>query len=288
MGSIFRLNNYHNNIKYLGDIMQLYKYETHLHTSQGSQCSASSGAEQVDFLKSIGYDGCFITDHFFGGNTAVDRRLPWDVKIHLFCQGYEDAKKRGDEIGFKVFFGLEYGWHATEMLTYGVDKQFLLDHPEIEYIPIKQYIDLVHECGGFVVHPHPFREAGYIDTIRLFPRIVDGVEVENASHRDGEFNTRARAYAESYHLPMTGGSDTHNTWWYTGGGIALESPLESAADYLDRLKNGQITKILTRTEEYFREYPGDTVWNSCKRPDITMLPADMRKKAEKFYASLDK
>lgn len=268
--------------------MSLFKYETHLHTSQGSLCSACSGAEQVDYLKSLGYDGCFVTDHFFGGNTAVDRRLPWDIKIHLFCQGFEDAKKRGDEIGFKVFFGLEYGWHATEMLTYGVDKQFLLDHPEIEYIPINQYINLVHECGGFVVHPHPFREAGYIDTIRLYPRLVDGVEVENASHRDPKFNERARCYAESYGLPMTGGSDTHDVWNYPGGGIAIEKPLETAFDYLDRLKNGEITKILTRTDEFMKPWPANDVWACCKRPDINLLPDDLRIRAEEFYATLDK
>ena len=264
--------------------IKLYKYETHLPTSQGSLCSPCSGAQQVDCLKACGYDGCFVTDHFFGGNTAIDRRLPWDIKIHLFCQGYEDAKKRGDEIGFKVFFGLEFGWHSTEFLTYGIDKQFLLDHPELENITLPKYAELVHANGGFIVHPHPFREAGYIDTIRLFPRCVDGVEVENASHTDPMFNKRAREYAASYNLPMTGGSDTHYTWGFPGGGIALDKPLESPQDYLERLRANDITEILVRSEKYMKPWPQYDFWKDAKRPDINLLEPELRERAEKFYA----
>ena len=92
--------------------MSLYKYETHMHTSQGSDCSSTSGAKMVERLHALGYAGCFITDHFFGGNTAVNRdlaKLGWETRVRLFCQGYDDAKRRGDELGFQVFFGLEDG-----------------------------------------------------------------------------------------------------------------------------------------------------------------------------------
>ncbi len=268
---------------------QLYRYETHLHTSQGSLCACSSGAQQVEHLKACGYSGCFVTDHFFGGNTAVDRRLPWDIKIHLFCQGYEDAKRRGDEIGFDVFLGWEFGRHGTEFLTYGLDKQFLLDHPEIDNIELPQYAELVHECGGFMVHAHPFREAGYLNnTIRLFPRCVDAVEAVNASHWDNEFNDRAKQYAESYGLPMTGGSDTHSVYNYVGGGIALDEKLSSAHDYLSRLKSGRITEIFERNEEFKIPFPQDDVWGKAIRPDISLLDDELRQRAQEFYKALEK
>ncbi|MCD7771641.1 MAG: PHP domain-containing protein [Oscillospiraceae bacterium] len=263
--------------------MELYKYETHLHTSQGSLCSCSSGAEQAENLKRCGYTGMFVTDHFFGGNTAVDRRLPWDVKIHLFCQGYEDTKKKGDEIGLQVFFGWEYAYRGTELLTYGLDKQFLLDHPELDNMELPAYCDLVHSCGGFVVHAHPFREAGYLDTIRLFPRKVDGVEAVNASHRDPEFDRRAQMYAEAYGIPMSGGSDTHTTWSFPGGGIVLDKPLEDAHDYLKRLQNDEITAILEASNKYMFAQPDSDVWHTCKRPDISLLPEEQKRKAEDFY-----
>lgn len=263
---------------------KLYKYETHLHTSLGSACSPCSGAQQVKRLKECGYSGCFITDHFFGGNTAVDRRLPWDIKVHLFCQGYEDAKRCGDEIGISVFFGLEYGYFGTEFLTYGIDKQFLLDHPELDNIDPPGFAKIVHEYGGFLVHAHPFREAGYLNTIRLYPRIVDGVEAVNASHTDPEFNNRAAMYARSYGIPCTGGSDSHCFWSYPGGGIALDEELKSPADYLERLRTGRITKILNRSEEFVTE-PPENAWSGVMRPNIDLLPEDLKKRAAEFYSA---
>ena len=97
-----------------------YKYELHLHTKEASACASLDGAVQVRLYKSLGYDGVFITDHFFGGNTAVPRTLPWEKRIHLFCEGYRHAKEEGDRIGLKVFFGLETGFSGTEFLIYGV------------------------------------------------------------------------------------------------------------------------------------------------------------------------
>jgi hypothetical protein len=51
--------------------MKTFKYETHLHTSEASACGSSHGAEYISVYKKLGYDGIFVTDHFFGGNTAV-------------------------------------------------------------------------------------------------------------------------------------------------------------------------------------------------------------------------
>ena len=258
----------------------LYKYETHLHTSQGSACSTTPGSKMVERLYDLGYSGCFITDHFFGGNTAVDRSLPWELKVRLFCQGYEDAKRRGDELGFDVFFGLEYGWNSTEFLTYGIDMQFLLDHPEIDNMPIDTFAELVHQNGGFVVHAHPFREAGYIRVIRLYPRCIDGVEVYNCGNSDQSFNERAECYAKSYGIPMTGGSDAHHYWNHPGGGIALDEKLTSPHDYLERLRSGRITEILKRDDSHNLPWP-ENQWEHTVRPDISKLPPDVIKAYDK-------
>ena len=88
--------------------MKSFKYDTHVHTSEASGCARTTGAEMADAYKSKGYDGIMITDHFFNGNSAVPRELPWEEKIDLFCRGYENAKKRGDEIGLTVLFCWEY------------------------------------------------------------------------------------------------------------------------------------------------------------------------------------
>lgn len=54
-----------------------YLYETHLHTMEGSACAHCSGEEMAKACKAAGYTGIFVTDHNWGGNTAVNRRLPW-------------------------------------------------------------------------------------------------------------------------------------------------------------------------------------------------------------------
>ena len=67
-----------------------FLYETHLHTCQGSACGTSTGAEHARYYKEIGYQGIIVTDHFFHGNTAVPRNLPWKERVEWFCSGYED------------------------------------------------------------------------------------------------------------------------------------------------------------------------------------------------------
>ena len=54
----------------------LFTIETHLHTAQGSACAVSTGEEMARAHKAAGYDAIILTDHFFGGNTAVPRICP--------------------------------------------------------------------------------------------------------------------------------------------------------------------------------------------------------------------
>ena len=98
--------------------MAEYFYETHLHTCQGSACGHLTGAVQADLYKGFGYTGIVVTDHFFNGNCAVPRDLPWRERVEQFCEGYRDAKRRGDEIGLQVFFGLESNFAGQEFLLY--------------------------------------------------------------------------------------------------------------------------------------------------------------------------
>ena len=127
-----------------------YRYETHLHTSQGSACGRSTGREHVRFYKEMGYQGIIITDHFFGGNTAAPRTGPWKERIEAFCSGYEDALIEGQKIGLDVFFGWEERFVGDEYLVYGLDKAFLLDHPEVEKWTRKQQYEESHRFGGCV------------------------------------------------------------------------------------------------------------------------------------------
>jgi predicted metal-dependent phosphoesterase TrpH len=224
--------------------MDLYKYETHLHTSEASACASSTGEEMALAHKKAGYTGIIVTDHFFNGNTSVPENLPWSERIELFCKGYENAKKCGDEIGLQVFFGLEYGVEHSDFLTYGPDKKWLIEHPEIMDMNLCDYIRFIQKAGGMVIQAHPFREAYYIKMTRYAPRYVDGIEVINASHENPEFNKRAEFYARSYDLPVTAGSDTHSAEYMFGGGVAFDHKLASVHEYIKLVKTRKINSLL--------------------------------------------
>ena len=92
----------------------MMRWETHCHTKEGSACGRAAAAEMASACKAAGYDGLFVTDHFYNGNTAVDRTLPWEEWVRQFCLGYEHAKETGERIGLRVCFGWEYSWEGND------------------------------------------------------------------------------------------------------------------------------------------------------------------------------
>lgn len=220
------------------DLTFKFKYETHMHTREASTCGLVSGAEMAEWYSRLGYSGIIITDHFFNGNSCVPRRLPWQKRVELFCRGYENAFQKGRELGLAVFFGWEYNDHATEFLTYGLDKDWLLAHPDMLEWDLERYFHEIHAAGGFLSHAHPFREAPYIPQIRLFPNDVDAVEAVNTSHRNPLFNERAKEYARRHQLPMTCGSDAHFTDRSGWGGMAFDHELTSIGDFIQSVRAG--------------------------------------------------
>ena len=229
-----------------GFTLNSFKYEMHTHTNEVSKCSKIPAVELVQFYKDNGFSGICITDHFLNGNTTVSDKLNWAERVELFCSGYEQALLQGQKIGIDVFFGWEYSYFGTDFLTYGLDKNWLLNHPDLLELNVNDYLDFVRSEGGFVVHAHPFRESGYIKMIRLFPRQVDGIEVINANRKDFE-NERAKEYAENYDLLQVAGSDNHQGAQEKLCGIKLNRPLIDIMDMINAIKNKE-TEVFT---EYF-------------------------------------
>ena len=149
-----------------------YKYETHLHTAPVSKCAVASVRENLEFYKSQGYDGVFITNHFLDGNINYDKSAPYEEQIEFYFSDYEAALAIGEEIGIKVFFGAELSYRGTDFLVYGLDKGWYLAHPEIMEMKKTAELTLMASEGALIIQAHPFREATYIDHIRLFPRFV--------------------------------------------------------------------------------------------------------------------
>lgn len=218
----------------------MYKYETHLHTSPVSACAHATVKEALKFYKSMGYDGVFITNHFIDGNISINKSKPYAEKIEFFFSDYEKGVKIGKEIGIKVFCGVEQSYGGTDFLIYGLDKEWFLKHPEIEQMSKSEELAYYMKCGALVIQAHPFREASYIDHIRLYPRCVHGVEIINAERTDFE-NRMAEIYAENYDLLKVAGSDNHNGKKQKKlAGLCFSDPLLNEQDFVGRVKNDEM------------------------------------------------
>ncbi len=247
----------------------MFLYETHLHTCTGSACGISEGREYVRAYLRLGYAGVFITDHFLHGNCAVDRSLPWEQIVRRFCAGYEDCKREGDRLGLAVFFGWEQNFEGDEFLVYGLDKDWLLAHPEMNDWTRREQFARVHAYGGAVVQAHPFRDRGYIRKHTLSPYFCDAAEVFNSANHLPE-DASCRRYCERNGLAETAGSDIHDVEDVRAGyasATATERPLRSAREYAALLVSGRgFAPVLPDSD--------------CFRPDALADAASARARAD--------
>ena len=217
----------------------LFYYELHLHTNVGSACGNADPEAYISYYKENGYSGIVVTDHFFYGNTAINRELEWTEHIKLFCDGYYRAKVEGDKQGLTVFFGFEHKFKdgADEYIILGLTPEWLTEHPEIKAMDRKTFFEFVRAAGGYSIQAHPYRVRGYIKDIRLSLDHVDAIEAFNSANTP-ESCRQAYEYAMNLGLPMVGGSDIHDL---TSGrmlsGIALKKPAQTPADLINAIKS---------------------------------------------------
>lgn len=216
----------------------MYRYETHMHTAPVSKCGKASVEESLRFYKEMGYTGVFVTNHFIDGNLNIEKDRPYEEKIQFYFSDYEKGVQIGKELGIQVFCGVELSLNGTDFLVYGLDKQWYLDHPEIQDMKKSDELTLMMESGALIIQAHPYREASYIDHIRLFPRHVHGVEVLNASQSEFR-NNMAKFYAQQYELLEFAGSDNHRAANAVGlAGISTDTPILDEQDFVQRIKSG--------------------------------------------------
>ena len=221
----------------------MYRYETHLHTWPVSKCAKASVRENLEFYKSLGFAGVFITNHFINGNINIPRSQPYKERIEFYYSDYEEACRIGKEIGLQIFDGVEMSHWGTDFLVYGLGKDWYLAHPEIEELEAEKMTDLLAllmDAGALVIQAHPYREAHYIDHIRLYPRHVHGVETYNACRTELE-NAMALHYADSYGLLHFAGTDNHVAGRRkTYAGMESEKPLVDEEDFVKRILANQM------------------------------------------------
>lgn len=226
----------------------MYKYETHIHTSNCSACAISSGYEIVDAAVKKGYSGFFITNHFYHGNTSIDRNLDWESFISAYRADYELTKNYGEKMGIQVFFGLEEGFAAgKEMLIYGVAPEVFVKNPEFIMLGAKEKADFVRDNGGITVCAHPFRSRSYIPNPnkKPDPSIFDGIEAYNQGNLPEE-NQKAFDFATENGLFTTSGGDIHRKNDFGFAGIEFTKKLKNDRDFIKKLKSGDYKLIMNK------------------------------------------
>ena len=205
---------------------------------QASGCARSPGRDYITRYQDMGYSGIIVTDHFYNGYSAVDKRLPWDAWVHKFCSGYEDALNEGIRRGFDVFFGWEETFDGDDYLVYGLDKKWLLEHPESIHWTRKKQFEKVKRYGGCIVQAHPFRQYNYIRRVSL-SLAADAVEAGNRGNAQG-FDALAYRYSQQAGLLALAGTDMHNAYDIQKEncfGTYFDKKLESIHDFVNALRD---------------------------------------------------
>ena len=233
-------------------------YETHLHTSIASRCAHSRGSEYVRHYQDLGYSGIIVTDHFYRGYTAITKKLPWKEWVHRFCRGFEETRDEGARRGFDVFFGWEETFDGIDdYLVYGLDKEWLMEHPESQKWSRSEQHRAVRAAGGCVVQAHPFRYHSDIGRLKYSVDFVDGIEAANMGN-DRTSDALAMRFARGIGLTTTAGTDIHNVERVMEGkvfGVQTKEKLTCIGDYVRAILANDLAGLKT-TEGRF-DWHGD-------------------------------
>ena len=216
----------------------LYKYEMHIHTSPCSGGGSDIRAH-IDALIQRGYTGMVVTNHFYNGDTRIDRNLSWEDFVDAYRQDYLYGLEYAREKDFDLLFGLEeHVGCGQEILLYGITPDLIAAHPELKTPDPVAYAAVVHAAGGLVYQAHPFRSAPWITRPEPLPCLdkLDGIEVYNAGNHP-EMNDKARELAEELDLACTAGSDGHGTDTAGRAGIAARERIRTNEDLVRVLKS---------------------------------------------------
>jgi predicted metal-dependent phosphoesterase TrpH len=226
-----------------------HKYEMHIHTRPCSG-GGSDIREHIDELIRKGYSGMVVTNHFYAGDTRIDRELSWEDFVDAYRQDYLYGLEYAKGRDFDLLFGLEeHVGCGQEILLYGITPELIAAHPELKRASAERYAEVVHSAGGLVYQAHPYRAREYIS--RPYPLecldLLDGIEVYNAGN-EPEWNESARVLAEEKGIPCVAGSDGHSVASAGRAGIAASERIRTNGDLVRILKNKEYEIFINGAE----------------------------------------
>lgn len=219
----------------------MYKYDTHVHTSEVSGCSELTAVETIRLYKEKQYDGVVITDHYTPGFFRDKKNLPWKEQVGAYLSGYYEALACGKSVGLTVMLGMELRLKGSpnEYLLLGVDVEWLIRLPEMYTYTLKRLREVTKKHGVALYQAHPFRPAMKAAP----PALLDGCEVYNGNPRHSSNNGAAKRYAVANHLLMLSGSDCHMAEDAGRGGVVTEKRISNTKELAEEIAAGRVGLI---------------------------------------------
>jgi predicted metal-dependent phosphoesterase TrpH len=216
----------------------MFRFDTHVHTSEVSPCGQIRAEETVRLYVEAGFYGICITDHYYRKSFDTWKYLSWDETIERYLEGYHKAKKAGEKNGLDVLLGAEvmFDGSPNEYLLYGITEDFLCRYPRLYEYAVRDFRKIATENGILIFQAHPFRNK----LTRENPAYLDGVEIVNGNLRHDSHNELAVAYAQTNGLAPLGGSDCHK----------IEDVGKSGIITAERIENSQILKKVLLSHRY--------------------------------------
>lgn len=220
----------------LGDLTM--KLDMHCHTKEGSPDAKLPLLENIEILKSKGFQGMLVSDH----NSYNAYRY------------YEKLSEKPEN--FLVFKGIEYdtldAGHILVIMPVGVKLPLL----ELRGLPVHLLIDIVHHFGGILGPAHPCGEKflSIHNTLRYHKgektfKKFDFIEGYNACE-EMDSNNRAMYLGRKYNLPCLGGSDSHKADCAGLGYTILQDDIENENDLIRYIRAGKPTMVGGKHYQY--------------------------------------
>lgn len=209
-----------------------YLLEAHAHTSDISMCSALAPRELVVLLKEQGYDAVVLTNHYLPGlfETQAQRES--------FYQSYQLTRSIGEELGLVVLPGMELRFNDgfyDDFLVYVPDPDMLRRYEGLTEMDIRSFHRLAQAEGMLVYQAHPFRSGMHVAP----PEALDGIEIHNGNPHHDSHNDQAAAFAQAHGLRTLSGSDVHELYGASRGGIYVPQSALTPEGLVDYLRNTQ-------------------------------------------------
>ena len=179
--------------------------DLHAHTSGISKCCRIPAPEVLRIAKENGIDGIVLANHY-------QKSYVKDMTVADFASKYIEeyayTKSLADEMGMKIFFGIEVTMSKCDdahVLVYGLTPVFLREYPDLFDYTLEELYKLVRVRGGALVHAHPYRHGK--DVLDL--DYLDGVEVNCHPLYDDTHCNRLYEVAKNAGVMLTCGGDYH-------------------------------------------------------------------------------